>query len=319
MNTRKYIMRGIIAVAAVLAGQISADAANPEQSSAYFSDVINPKIPTTLTLCDQTINLDVTDYFERFDRELTSIIYTHGNTLLLLKRANRYFPRISPILKANGIHQDLMYLACVESTLNPRAVSGAKAAGLWQFMPSTAKEYGLEVSDEVDERFNIEKATAAACRYFKKALTRYNGDWTSVMASYNAGMGRISSQLEAQMADNALDLYLVDETQRYPFRVLAMKSVLEQPAVFGFRVTADQLYQPREVDIVEVSGPVDSWAQWAVDHNITYNVLRDENPWIRAPKLTNKDGKTYQVRVPKQSSLRRSTASKSVFNSNWIK
>lgn len=287
-------------------------------SASEFSDAINPKIPEKVNICGQTISLDPLDYAERYDRELTSLIYTHGNTLLMIKRANRYFPQIAPVLKANGMPLDLLYLACVESTLNPRALSGAKAAGIWQFMPTTAKEYGLEVNDEVDERLDIEKATIAACKYFKKALAKYNGDWNAVFASYNAGMARISNQLEAQLADDALDLYLVDETQRYPFRVMATKAIMENPSQYGFRLTADQLYRPREVKIVDVNGPVDSWAQWASDHGISYRDLREENPWIRSPKLTNKAGKTYKVRVPEKKSLSRSTARRTVYNPKWV-
>lgn len=283
-----------------------------------FARVHNPVIPASIDFCGSKVDLDLTDYFERIDRELTSLTYTHGTTLLMIKRANRYFPRIAPILKQNGIPQDLLYLACVESSLNPWALSPAKAAGMWQFLASTAKEYGLEVGDEVDERYHIEKATRAACRYFKKALGRYSGDWPSVMASYNAGMSRISGQLTDQDAAGALDLWLVDETMRYPFRIMAMKMIMENPGQYGFVLTADQLYQPREVDEVDVSGPVESWAAWAADHGTTYKLLREENPWIRAPKLTNKAGKTYTVRVPRKKSGRRSTAPVKVYNEAWI-
>lgn len=294
-------------------------AAQDMSYSPVYSRVVNPPIPQKVEICNRTVDLDNIDYAERYDRELTSLIYTHGNTLLTIKRANRYFPQIAPILKRNGIPEDLVYLACIESTLNPRAYSPAKAAGLWQFIPATAKEYGLEVSDEVDERYNIDKATAAAARYFKKALAKFNGDWMAVFAAYNAGMARISSQLEAQNSNDALDLYLVEETQRYPFRIIAMKAIMENPAAYGFHLSADQLHQPREVDIVEVSGPVESWADWANEHGVSYRELRDENPWIRAPKLTNKLGKTYQVRVPKKSSLKRSKiGSPKVYNPKWV-
>lgn len=322
MSTAKVYLPHFItamAVAALLASCVQGTAApspaNPVE--AQFSHVINPSIPASVELCGQKIDLDLMDFYERFDRELTSLTYTHGTTLLMIKRANRYFPIIAHILRQNGLPEDLLYLACVESSLNPRAVSPAKAAGMWQIMPATAKEYGLEVSDEVDERFNIEKATQAACRYFKKALSRYNGNWASAMASYNAGMARVSGQLDKQGADGALDLYLADETMRYPFRVMAMKQIMENPSDYGFLLTADQLYQPREVDIVEVNTPVESWADWAAQHGISYLTLRDENPWIRAPKLTNKAGNTYRVRVPMKDSRRRSTARRSVYNNAW--
>lgn len=316
------------AISIALAGQIRAASPYPDApasartqatSSPRFSQVVSPTIPSSMTLCGQKIDLDRTSNYERFDRELTSLAYTHGNTLLVIKRANRYFPVLAPILRKNGVPEDLLYLAVTESMLNPRAVSPAKAGGIWQFMPSTAKEYGLEVSDEVDERFHPEKATAAACRYMKNALARYGGSWTSVMASYNAGMNRISSQLDAQLADDALDLYLNEETSRYPFRVMAYKTIMENPAAYGFILSADQLYQPREVTEVTVNGPVESWAQWAADHGVSYSDLRDENPWIRAPKLSNKAGKSYVVRVPKKSSLSRSKAGKKVYNPRWVK
>lgn len=294
-------------------------APGPSHPASAMAPVVNPVIPSHITLCGQKIDLDKTYNYERFDRELTSLIYTHGNTLLVIKRANRWFPVLAPILKKNGVPEDLLYLAVTESMLNTRAVSGAKAAGIWQFMPSTAREYGLEVSDEVDERFNVEKATAAACRYLKKALSRYGGSWTSVMASYNAGMGRISSQLDAQMADDALELYLNEETSRYPFRVMAYKTIMENPSAYGYHLTPSQLYQPRKVKTYEVSGPVESWAQWSRDHGISYADLREENPWIRAPKLTNKAGKTYTVRVPEAESLSRAKSGRTVYNKRWVR
>lgn len=271
-----------------------------------------------MKFCGQTVDLDRVDMFERFDRELTSLVYGHSNTLLTIKRANKYFPVMAPILRANGVPEDMLYLACVESYLNHRAYSPAKAAGFWQFIPSTAKQYGLEVSDEVDERYDLEKATAAACRYLKNGYTKY-GDWPTVMASFNGGMGRISSELDKQHANDSYDLYLTEETSRYVFRIMAMKAVMENPATFGFHLTADQLYQPVECEIVTVSGPVEDWPAWAQDHGVSYAQLREENPWIRAKQLTNKDGKTYKVRVPKHDSLYRSKQHKTTYNPNWVK
>ena len=163
--------------------------------------------------------------------------------MLTIKRANRYFPVMATILKRNGVPLDVLYLACVESMLNPRAYSPAIAAGIWQFIASTAKQYGLEVNDEVDERYNLEKATAAACRYLKKAYEKY-GDWPTVFASYNGGMTRISKELEAQGVENAFDLYLTDETTRYPHRIMAMKAIMENPSAYGFHLSDRQLYQP---------------------------------------------------------------------------
>lgn len=281
-----------------------------------FSDIYNPRIPESMTFCGKKIDFDRTDKYERLDRELTSLAYTHGNTLLIIKRANRFFPIMAPILKANGIPSDFLYLACVESTLNQRAYSPAKAAGIWQFIPSTAKQYGLEVSDEVDERYNLEKATAAACRYFKNGYSRY-GDWTSVMSSFNGGLARISNELEAQGQDNSLDLYLAEETTRYPYRIMALKIIMENPSDYGFHIADNQLYQPRKYKTVTVDGPVESWPEWAAEHGISYSTLREENPWIRAKSLTNKSGKTYKVNIPLSESLSRKKAGTTTYNSAW--
>ena len=314
-------MKKLIAIALVslsLATPKTVAAKEPAPSSPLFSQVVSPAVPNSIKICGQNVNLDQVDYAERLDRELTSLAYTHGNTLLTIKRANRYFPIIAPILKKNGMPEDLVYLACVESNLNPRAYSPAKAAGIWQFIQSTAKEYGLEVNDEVDERYDIEKATVAACKYFKKALSKYGNDWPTVFAAYNGGMTRISSALDSQLVKNGLDLYLAEETMRYPFRIMAMKLIMENPAAYGFRITDDQLYTPREVDIVDVKGSVDSWAKWAKSRGITYRDLRDENPWIRSDKLTNKSGKTYKVRVPKKKTLKRSSAQHKVYDKRWV-
>ena len=283
-----------------------------------FSPVANPTVPASVEICGQQVSIDEQFNYERLDRELTSIMYTHGNTLLCIKRANRYFPQIAPVLRECGMPDDLLYLACIESNLATRARSGAGASGIWQFMPATAKEYGLIVNDEVDERLNIDLATRAACKYFKRARSTYNGDWMSAMASYNTGMGRISKQLREQEVESATDLYLSEETMRYPFRVIAMKMIMENPRKYGFQLSEDQLYFPREVEVVEVDSTVTSWPKWALDRGINFQILRDENPWIIATKLTNRSGHVYKVRVPLPESLKRSTTRRSVYNSNWV-
>lgn len=294
----------------------SANSHSHSHETGEFSPVFSPAVPESMTFCGDRVNLDRTDMYERLDRELTSLCYTHGNTLLTIKRANRYFPMMAPILKKNGVPLDILYLACIESTLNPRALSGARAAGLWQFMPDTGRQYGLEVNDYVDERYHPEKATEAACRYLKKAYSKY-GNWESVAASYNGGMGRISGELDKQIANSAYDLYLADETTRYMFRLLATKIIMENPARYGYRLTDDQLYQPFEYDEMTVSGSVDDWALWAKRQGINYLILREHNPWIRAKSLPNKDGKTYIVKIPKKESLKRSSQKKKTYNSNW--
>lgn len=284
-----------------------------------FSNVINPDIPMEMEFAGQKISLDRYDMMERLDRELTSMIYTHGNTLLTIKRANRLFPIMAPILKEQGVSLDLLYIACIESTLDTRAVSTAKAAGLWQFMPETGRQYGLEVNEYVDERYNIEKATVAACKYFKSAYSKY-GNWESVAASYNGGTGRISSEMTKQGMKSAFDLYLVNETNRYIFRLLAQKMIMENPSKYGFHLTDNQLYQPIETKDIEVSSSVADWQKWAIEHETNYMVLRDLNPWIRDRSLPNKSGKTYIVKVPAdKDAMLRSKNSTKTYNSNWTK
>lgn len=302
-------LRNILTAMAVVAAMAAA---------AQFPNVVNPEIPAKVTFAGNTVSLDRDDMYERLDRELTSMAYTHGNTLLTIKRANRYFPVMAPILKRNGVPLDMLYLACIESTLNPRALSPAGAAGFWQLMPATAKEFGLEVNNYVDERYNLEKATEAACRYLKRAYSRY-GNWESVAASYNGGMARISRELQAQGQNTAYNLYLTDETSRYMFRLLAMKLIMTRPADYGFSLKANQLYRAAECTPVKVSGPVDDWQQWAIDHGTTYMALRDHNPWIRAKSLPNKTGKTYTVMVPKPGAQMRSRQKPTVYDRNWVK
>lgn len=290
------------------------------ESSSEFLTVKNPEIPRSMTFAGHKIDLDRIDMAERLDRELTSMIYTHGNTLLTIKRANRYFPVLEPILKKNGIHPDFLYLACIESYLNPLARSGAGAAGIWQFMPATAKQYGLEVSDEVDERYNVVKETEAACRYFRSAFSKFGSDnWESVAASYNGGTARIDKELNAQGVNSAFDLWLVDETRRYPYRMMAIKMIMDNPGEYGFTLTDSQLYQPQDYTVETVSGPVADWPTWAIQHGIDYATLREYNPWIRDKKLTNKAGKTYQVWIPKADSQLRSRQKLRTYNPNWTK
>lgn len=311
MQMNRILSAAVIALSSLFALPVCA-----QRTQAVFSEVYSPEVPSTVTLCGEKIDLDPVDRYERFDRELSSIVYTHGTTMLIIKRANRYFPEMQKILRANGVPDDLLYLACVESSLNPRAYSPAKAAGFWQFLASTGKEFGLEVNDEVDERYNIEKATAAACRYLKKAYERY-GNWPSVMAAFNGGMSRISKELESQGGNSSLDLYLVEETTRYPYRIMAMKTVMENPSAYGFKLADNQLYQPRRYREVEVTGPVASWPEWARKQGIDYSTLREENPWIRAKSLTNRTGKTYKVRIPLPESLSRRKAGTKTFNPAW--
>lgn len=282
-----------------------------------FETTISPVVPLSATIAGEKVDFDREDMYERLDRELTNIIYGHSSTLLIIKRANKYFPAIAAILKKNNIPLDFMYLAAIESSMNVRAYSRVGAAGLWQLMPATARQYGLEVNDEVDERYDVEKSTEAACRYLKSGYAKY-GHWGTVAASYNAGMGRISSELQKQLAENSYDLYLNEETSRYVFRFIAMKIVLQNPKRYGYKLNVRQLYQPVRYNVIEVQGPVRSWSEWADARNVSYAQLREMNPWIRSSSLTNKRGKVYNVKLPMVDDLYRSKRTFSAYSENWV-
>ena len=257
-----------------------------------------PQVPVYMVFAGDTIRFNRPDFRERMDRELISFTYMHSNTTLMLKRSRRYFEIITPILRREGIPEDLKYLMAIESNLDPKAVSVAGAAGLWQFTRATAQTYGLECNSEVDERYNIEKETVAACRFFKDARKKYS-DWMTVAASYNAGQAGISQRLSDQHQTSALELWLPEETSRYMFRLLAAKMFFEHPAAFGFNVPFDERYPyvaPREE--VTVSEPIPSLVDFAEKHGTTYARLKEANLWLRDNKLANKNRKTYKILIP---------------------
>ena len=286
----------LVLLAAVLlpAGLLSAQ-------PAFYQETLHkqaPAVPKYVVFAGDTIRFDRHDLYERMDRELIAFTYMHSNSVLMLRRSKRIFSLVVPILKRNGIPEDRKYLRAIESNLDPKALSTAGAAGLWQFMKGTAQELGLEVNGEVDERYHIEKETEAACRYLKNAYARY-GDWLTVAASYNAGQGGISRRRAEQKQQSALDLWMPEETSRYIFRILAAKRFFMNPASFGFESAVKERYPEIPVrEIVTVSGPVESWADFAIEHGTSYYQLRMANLWIRDLKLTNKKNLLYRVIIP---------------------
>ncbi len=275
------------------------------------------EIPESMNYAGEHITFDRYDKRERMDRELNSFTYFHSTTLLLFKRANRILPIIEPILKQQGVPDDLKYLAVIESSLDPRAVSPARAAGLWQFLESTGKEYGLEVTSDVDERYHIEKSTAAACRYLKDAYRRY-GSWSAATLSYNGGQARITNELGNQRVDDALDLWLVEETTRYYYRMLAIKCIFENPYQYGFIIKPEHLYKPMEFKKVSVSSSIPDLVTFAKQHGITYAQLKDFNSWLRSDKMNNAPGKTYTILIPTQEDLYYKKGEKpKVHNAAW--
>ncbi|MCD8030741.1 MAG: lytic transglycosylase domain-containing protein [Bacteroides sp.] len=285
--------------------------------SEIASPTMAPNVPTAATFAGEELDLTRYDLRERMDRELMSFTYTHSTTMLMIKRANRYFPVIEPILKANGIPDDFKYLMVIESNLNTLARSSAGAAGLWQFMPDTGKQFGLEVNNNIDERYHVEKATIAACKYLKQAYGRYN-NWLSVAASYNAGQGRISGELTKQLADRAVDLWLVEETSRYMFRILAAKMVIGEPQRYGFLLKREQLYPPLDYREVTVTQGIASLADFAKQNGITYRELKDANPWLRQTNLENKSGRTYKLLIPTQESMYYNPKQIRPHEKNWV-
>ena len=257
-----------------------------------------PKVPDIMVFAGDTIRFDRVDMRERMDRELIAFTYSHTNSLLMLKRSTRIFPQVEPLLAANGVPDDLKYLMAVESNVSETAVSVAGAAGLWQFMRDVGREFGLEVTATVDERYNIRKETEAACDYLKKSYARF-GDWMTVAASYNGGVNGIARKREQQQQPKAMDLQLVEETSRYMFRILVAKMFFENPESFGFKLEADEYYPyipPKQT--VFVSQSIDDLAEFAGRYGLSYAQLRRANPWLRDMKLAAKTGKTYEILIP---------------------
>jgi len=254
------------------------------------------KLPSNLDFSGEAVPLDQPDIRERLDKELLVNTYWQSNMMLLLKRANKYFPTIEPILEEEGVPDDFKYLAVIESALeNVRSPKGAK--GFWQIMPGTAKEYGLEVNSNVDERYHIEKSTRVACAYLKKAKERF-GSWTLAAASYNRGMYATDRLLSKQLSENYYDLLLNSETSRYVFRILAIKEIMSNPRAYGFIFDAEDLYQPILVRKIGLDTAIGNIAQFAKEQSINYKILKIHNPWLIQNHLNNRSRKYYEISIP---------------------
>ena len=282
------------------------------------SIALSPEVPDNVIFAGEKITLTTQDRRERMDREMLAFTYSHINTLLQIKRANRLFPIIEPILKECGVHDDLKYLMIIESNGDTEAISTAKAGGLWQFIESTGRSYGLEINKEVDERFHIEKATRAACEYLKESYRTYR-DWLTVAASYNTGRGNVTKRIESQKENKAINLKLLPETSRYIFRLLAVKTIFSNPQKYGFHLQHSDLYPhiPHK-EIVEVDSAVENWGLFAKKYNITYLQLREANPWIRGTSLTNKEMKKYEVKIPDSEALEYNPENTKAHDIRWV-
>ena len=278
-----------------------------------------PPVPEYIVFAGDTIRFDRADLRERMDRELIAFTYSHNMSTLMIKRANRYFPQIEPILKRMGIPDDLKYLMVIESNLDPQAASSAGAAGLWQFIQSTGRSYGLEVNTNIDERYNIVKATEAACKYLREAYSKYK-DWMTVAASYNGGQGGMDRRIQSQNQAHAMDQWLVEETSRYMFRILTAKMMFENPRQFGFRFTAADLYPyipPKRQ--VTVTDPIDDLVAFAEKNGVTFADLKRANLWLRESKLNNASHRTYIIDIPDTEALRYDPSGTKVHSPAWVR
>jgi len=248
-------------------------------------DFAGEKVPTFMA-----------DVQERLDKEMITNMNYHTNTTLVIKRANKVFPIIEPILKKYGVPDDFKYLAVIESSL-VNAVSPAGARGVWQFMPATAKEKGMEVSDEVDERYHLEKSTEAACKYLVSAKEKF-GSWTLAAASYNGGMNGISRKIEEQEVMDYYDLLLTEETSRYVFRILALKEIMSKSEKYGFNIPNEALYYNIPTKKIVIDSSITDLAKFAKTQGVNYKILKIHNPWLRDKKLTVTTGKKYEIEIP---------------------
>ena len=284
---KKIVILGTIVVLAsfLIYGVVSDDTKYSPVGYSLKMDFSGEEVPTFMA-----------DVQERLDKEMITNMNYHTNTTLVIKRANKVFPIIEPILAKYGVPDDFKYLAVIESSL-VNAVSPAGARGVWQFMPATAKEKGMEVSDEVDERYHLEKSTEAACKYLLVAKEKF-GSWTLAAASYNGGMAGISNKMKEQQVDNYYDLLLTEETSRYVFRILALKEIMKNSDKYGFRIPNEALYYAIPTKKIVIDSSITDLAKFAKTQGVNYKILKIHNPWLRDKKLVNPSKKKYEIEIP---------------------
>lgn len=253
-------------------------------------------LPTNVSFANEETPLSIPDVRERLDKELQINIYLQSSTLFLIKRAHRWLPKIQEVLKANGIPDDFKYLPLIESSLM-NSTSPKNAVGYWQILEDSGKELGLEITNEVDQRYDPIKATEAACKYLKKSYGRF-GSWTSAAASYNCGVSGLNRVITEQKVSSYYDLHLNDETSRYVFRLLAIKEIFENPVKYGFKLKDEHLYAPENHKLVEVTESIPDLVAFAQEQGVNYKLLKRHNPWLRQNKLTVKKGKSYFIAIP---------------------
>ena len=293
----KTILIGVLGIALVYVGLRSAQSNEAQHPIEVRPSTVKPFVlPEQLDFAGESLALNMMEVKEKLDREILVNTYWQSNNLLMLKRSSKYFPIIEPILSRNSIPNDFKYLALIESGLQ-NVVSPAGAAGYWQIMKSTGRENGLEINNEIDERYHIEKSTQVACDYLNEAYERF-GNWTLAAASYNMGMAGTVRRLSEQGVESYYDLLLNSETARYVYRIAAVKHIHENLEEFGYVYHQDQGYSFPEMDTISVNTTVPDWISWAKTQGITYNTLRNYNPWIQSQQLSNSTNKAYHIWVP---------------------
>tara|TARA_Y100000385_G_scaffold195744_1_gene202598 strand:- start:8 stop:952 length:945 start_codon:yes stop_codon:yes gene_type:complete len=280
-----------------VAGQTIETSVSEQQQTPQILRVEALDIPRVMTFAGESVPLQDTDVRERLDREIHVNTYWHSNMLLMIKKANRFFSEIEPLLKKYNLPDDFKYLAVAESGLD-NVTSSAGASGFWQFMRATGKQYGLEINSYVDERYNLELATKVASEYLRNSKELF-GSWTNAAAAYNAGNAGISKQMKRQDATDYYNLLLNPETGRYVFRILAFKEILSNPEKYGFFVNQDDLYQAIPTNTIVVDTPIEDFAKFAKQQGINYKILKIHNPWLRDTFLKNASEKKYYIKIPK--------------------
>jgi len=254
------------------------------------------KLPANLNLAGERVPVEIPDVKERMERELLVNTYWQSNGLLLIKRVNKYFPILEPLLKKYGLPDDFKFLALAESGFTDET-STVGAAGIWHFMKTTGKEYGLEINKNVDERYHIEKSTKVAAEYLKNSKERFNS-WTLAAAAYNAGNYGVARRLEAQQVTNYYDAKMADETERYIFRILALKEIINNPEKYGFVFDESDLYSSEKTITIKIDSAITNITAFANRFGMNYKEFKIHNPWLREHHLNNKSRKVYDITIP---------------------
>jgi hypothetical protein len=296
------VVASIIAASVFLSkGEVTQANQNPDEQYPQGYRIISPKVPDYLTFAGETVPMKNFEVRERIEREFIVNTYFHSLTILAIKRANRWFPVIEPILKKYNLPDDFKYLCVAESNLE-NVISPSGATGFWQFMKPAGEKYGLEINNQIDERYHIEKSTQAACRYLKDAYEMF-GTWTMAAASYNMGTNGAEDQIGRQKSNNYYNLVLSAETSRYIARIIAFKYMMQDLESYGFDIKDNELYEPLEYFEITLDSSVNDFADYAHSLGLNYKTLKLYNPWLRDNYLNNRQRAVYKIKIPNKGSI----------------